>query len=110
MQIHYVVFFAVSSYAINVYFIMPILPNHYNDMVILNHNCDITRLLYLQLKILDVPHLDFVIFAAAEMSFNQASELKNLTWARFENHKFSLCVQSVGFDQYRPIGQYFGVD
>ena len=58
MQIHNVVFFAVSSYAINVYFIMPILPNHYNDMVILNHNCDITRLLYLQLKILDVPHLD----------------------------------------------------
>ena len=96
MQIHYVVFFAVSSYAINVYFIMPILPNHYNDMVILNHNCDITRLLYLQLKILDVPHLDFVIFAAAEMSFNQASEWKNLTWARFENHKSSLCAQSIG--------------
>ena len=93
MQIHYVVFFAVSSNAINVYFDMPILLNHYNDMVILNHDCDITRLLYLQLKILDVPHLDFVIFAAAEMSFNQASEWKNLTWARFENHKSSLCAQ-----------------
>ena len=95
MQIHYVVFFAVSSYAINVYFIMPILLNHYNDMVISNYDCHITRLLHLHLKILDVPHLDFVIFAAAEMSFNQASEWKNLTWARFENHKFSLCAQRI---------------
>ena len=70
-------------------------------MVILNHDCDITRLLYLQLKILDVPHLDFVIFAAAEMSFNQASEWKNLTWARFENHKSSLCAQSIALHRHR---------
>ena len=94
MQIHYVVFLAVSSNAINVYFIMPILLNHYDDMVISNYDCHINRLLHLHLKVLDVPHLDFVIFAAAEMSFNQASEWKNLTWARFENHKSSLCAQS----------------
>ena len=110
MQIHYVVFFAVSSNAINVYFNMPILLNHYNDMFILNHDCDITRLLYLQLKILDVPHLDFVIFAAAEMSFNQASEWKNLTWARFENHKFSLCVQSSSLDYLYQKDSKFGMN